>query len=60
MQAHKRIQTVFIHHHHIHPAQQFTQHDAFIHALAAIQTVAQISQVIPVQKGRALIVTPEF
>ena len=60
MQADQRVETVLEDHHHVDPAQQFTQHDALVDALAAAQGIAGIAHLFPVLEGRTLIVAPEL
>ena len=40
--------------------QQFAQHDPLIDALAAVEEVAQVGDLLPVLEGSALIVAPEL
>lgn len=60
LQAHQRIQTVAHEHHRVDPPQQFTQPDAFVDSLPVIRGMPQVSHVLPVAKGSALIVAPEI
>jgi len=60
VQANERVEMILEHHHHVHAAQQFAQHDALVDALAMPMRIARVAYFFPVLERGALIIAPEF
>ena len=60
MQPDQPVEVVLEDHQHVDAAEQLAQHDALVHALAPVQPVARVGDLLPVLEGGALVVAPEL